>query len=89
VQCRFRWACILDPPKTVIRRKWTPEEDVKLIQAVEKLGKNWVAVVTALHPGRNNLQCRTRWLNRLELTLGGTTAHSEVKGTPGEDAITD
>jgi hypothetical protein len=87
VQCRLRWACILDPPTAAIRRKWTPEEDAHLTEAVEKLGKNWVAVA-ALLPGRNDLQCRSRWLNRLVLTLGGTTARSEGTGTPGEDAMT-
>jgi hypothetical protein len=51
----------LDPATTAYKKgKWTQEEDVKLIQAVEKLGKNSVAVAE-LVLGRTNIQCRFRW----------------------------
>jgi hypothetical protein len=51
------------------RRRWKPEEDAKLIEAVQKLGKKWFAVA-AMVPGRTNEQCRQRWAQTLDPTNG-------------------
>jgi hypothetical protein len=59
-----RWTQTLDPANGN-KGKWTPEEDAKLTAAVEKHGKEWVAVA-AMVPGRTNNQCRTRWVQILD-----------------------
>jgi S-ribosylhomocysteine lyase LuxS involved in autoinducer biosynthesis len=80
-QCRHRWVCTLDPTNgnTGKPRSWKLEEDAKLTEAVQKLGKNWVAVAV-LVPGRTNEQCRQRWVRSLDPA-------NNVKGkwTPDED----
>jgi hypothetical protein len=62
------------------RRSWTPAEDLKLKEAVQKHGRKWVAVAT-LVPGRTNLQCRDRWVNTVDHAFG-----KKGKWTPEEDA---
>jgi hypothetical protein len=62
--------------------KWKEGEDAKLIDAVTKYGKDWVAVA-ALVPDRNNEQCRDRWvygLNpRIDKEMGKWTAEENAK----------
>jgi hypothetical protein len=65
VQCRHRWTQNLDPANGMKRGKWTPEEETKLTKAVQKHGKDWVAVA-AMVPGRSNQLCRLRWVNSLD-----------------------
>jgi hypothetical protein len=50
--------------------KWTTEEGAKLIDAVTKCGKDWVAVA-ALVSGRTNIQCHNRWANHVNPTING------------------
>jgi hypothetical protein len=83
VQCKQRW---MDSMHLIINRtigKWTPEEDVTLIDAINKNkhGDNWVAVA-ALVPGRTNIQCRQRWVGNLE----PNTNRKMGKWTAAEDA---
>jgi hypothetical protein len=69
LQCRQRWVRYLDPPIDRTPETtgfWTAKEDAKLTSAMEKHGKNWVAVAV-LVPGRTNLQCRKRWQVRRDL----------------------
>jgi hypothetical protein len=81
-QCRQRWARSLDPSLDRKRGKWKAGEDAKLIDAVKKCGKDWVAV-TALVPGRTNSQCKQRWLNSLQpdknRQVGRWTAEKDAK----------
>jgi hypothetical protein len=58
-QCAQRWFRGLDP---VIRReKWTPEEDLKLMQLVQEIGsRNWMQISKHMQ-GRNDVQCRYRY----------------------------
>jgi hypothetical protein len=70
-----------DATSSAPRISWTPEQDAKLIEGVEKHGKKWVAVAT-LVPGRTNDQCRERWIN----TVDPANGKSEGKWTPEEDA---
>jgi hypothetical protein len=76
--CRDRWVGSLDPDIT--SGKWTVEEEANLTEAVKKYGdNNWVAVA-ALVPGRNNRQCRHRWVEGLDPNI-------KRRGwTPDEDA---
>jgi hypothetical protein len=64
VQCRSRWIDVVDPAHETNAGKWTPEEDAKLTAAVTKHGKAWFAEATMV-PGRLNLQCRRRWINKV------------------------
>jgi hypothetical protein len=69
-------------------RKWEPEEDAKLTEAVKKHGNDWI-LVADLVPNRSNLQCRNRWVGSLDLAiLEQKTAHEKVgrRWTPAEDA---
>jgi hypothetical protein len=63
-QCWNRWQYALDPSivRTTERTgRWLPEEDDKLVGAVEKHnGKNWDAIA-ALVPSRTKRQCMDRW----------------------------
>jgi cytochrome c551/c552 len=68
VQCRERWTNTVDPANSG-QGKWTPEEDVKLAEAVKKHGKHWV-LVAAMVPGRTNRRCRHRWVNSLDPAVG-------------------
>jgi hypothetical protein len=66
-QCRERWVNHLSP--TVIKHKWTSEEDALLLELGRKhLGK-WAAIARFI-PGRTENQVKVRWhiLNRAEAT---------------------
>jgi hypothetical protein len=80
--CRQRWADNLDPDTLRTMGKWTAEEDAKLIDAVQKHGKDWVAVA-ALVSGRNNKDCRQRWADKFEpkknRKMGKWTAKEDAK----------
>jgi hypothetical protein len=80
--CRKRWVNCLDPGIDRAMGKWTAAEDAKLIDAVTKYGKDWVAVA-ALVPGRANMQCRARWHDSLdpgvERAMGKWTAEEDAK----------
>jgi hypothetical protein len=64
---------------TAVKGRWSPEEDTKLIEAVTKCGKDWVALA-ALIPGRTNFQCVRRWFKSLEPDV------NRGKWSPEEDA---
>ena len=58
-QCRERWMNVISPELKV--GPWTPEEDQKLFQAVEKNGTSkWSAIAREIPPRTDN-QCRRRW----------------------------
>jgi hypothetical protein len=65
-RCRDRWVRCLDISSSegIEKGTWTPEEDAKLIEAVQKLGKDWVPVAELVGT-RTNTQCRQRWLDDL------------------------
>jgi hypothetical protein len=80
MQCRYRWAKGLDPGINTC--KWTVEEDAKLTEAVEELGKDWVRVA-AMVLVRTNQQRRYRWVMNLDpnVTLGKWTVEEDAKLT--------
>ena len=62
------------------KRRWTKEEDQRLIQAVELYGtKKWKEVASSVS-GRTNIQCRYRWHNVLnpELVKGHWTKEEDT-----------
>ncbi|KAH7916774.1 hypothetical protein BJ138DRAFT_1052189 [Hygrophoropsis aurantiaca] len=65
-QCACRWQRTLDP--ALRRGAWSPEEDARLRLAVEAFGTSWLDVASVI-PGRNNDQCRDRWLDKLNPAL--------------------
>jgi hypothetical protein len=90
VQCSNRWFMILDP--TIDRTtahdsakgRWKVEEDAKLMDAVRiHGGRNWKAI-TALVPGRTDLQCRTRWFKSLRPDIDQTNSTTCSKGNWNE-----
>jgi myb proto-oncogene protein len=62
--------------------QWTVEEDAKLTEAVEELGKDWVRVA-AMVLVRTNQQRRYRWVMNLDpnVTLGKWTVEEDAKLT--------
>jgi hypothetical protein len=76
-QCRRRWVDTLNISNKK-KGKWPPAEDVKLMEAVKKYGKDWVAVAK-LVPGRTNVQCHRRWVDTLTFSDG-----KKGKWTPAE-----
>jgi myb proto-oncogene protein len=88
-QCWNRWRDALDP--SIDRRppvrtgKWTAVEDSKLKDAVQTHGgKDWAAI-SALVPGRTKTQCRGRWKDVLDPSIGGATGRAG-KWTALEDS---
>jgi hypothetical protein len=73
IQCRQRWQDALNP--SIGRAggrtgRWTGDEDGKLKDAIQTHGsKNWIAI-SALVPGRTKLQCRSRWKDVLDPSIG-------------------
>jgi hypothetical protein len=65
-------------------RKWTAEEDAKLIEVVKECGQVW-ARVAALVPGRNSQQCSQRWRRYLDDTICRETTTFSGKWTAKED----
>ncbi|KAJ7559944.1 hypothetical protein O6H91_04G107700 [Diphasiastrum complanatum] len=56
-------------PKGGPRRQWSPEEDRKLKELVDKYGQQrWSHIATFLQ-GRKGKQCRERWLNHLRSNI--------------------
>ncbi|NXC88314.1 SNPC4 protein, partial [Cercotrichas coryphoeus] len=66
-QLIYRWTKSVDP--SLRKGAWTPEEDAMLMAAVEKYGeKDWYKIRAEV-PGRNDVQCRERYLKVLHWNL--------------------
>lgn len=57
-QCAKRWQDTLNP--AIDRSAWSVEEDAKLLDAVEKMGTCWTAIVKSYFPGRTALAAKNR-----------------------------
>jgi hypothetical protein len=55
-QCRDRWSDCLNP--SVVKGKWSSEEDERLLQAVEELSGKWKDVSEQLGTGRTDNMVR-------------------------------
>lgn len=75
-QCRARFKRIRPG---IIKGPWTKEEDQKIIDLVEKSGRNW-ALISKMMPSRNGKQIRDRFINYLDPLI------NKLKFTPEEDA---
>ncbi|GJN10312.1 hypothetical protein PR202_ga28396 [Eleusine coracana subsp. coracana] len=54
-QCRERWCDVLDPD--LDHREWQPEEDSKLLAAVDELGPVWSKIARKIIPRRSDNMC--------------------------------
>ncbi|KAL7275698.1 hypothetical protein RUND412_001340 [Rhizina undulata] len=57
-QCSKRWYDALDP--SIDHSPWTPDEDARLLEAIENNGRNWKAIVKAYFPRRTSLSAKNR-----------------------------
>jgi len=69
----------------VHKRSWTPEEDAKLVEVIERIGAGSWSVICAQVEGRTGKQCRECWTNQLcpEVSKATWTAEEDaaiVKG---------
>ncbi|KAF8385019.1 snpc-4 [Pristionchus pacificus] len=63
-QCRTRFLRTLD--KSIKHGRWTDEEDLLLMCSIGRYGaKDWRKIAKGV-PGRNDGQCRERWVNVLD-----------------------
>lgn len=77
-QCMSRWTKSINP--NIHHGKWTKEEDDRLIAIMNVFGghsddvkqKKW-ALISQLVPNRTDVQCRERWMNKLDPTLNEGT----------------
>jgi hypothetical protein len=77
-QISERWRTVLDP--TVVRGPWSREEDQTIVDFVAREGRPSWARCAALLPGRIAIQCRERWVNRLDpdMRRGPWTAEEDA-----------
>eukprot|EP00924_Labyrinthula_sp_SR-Ha-C_P005923 maker-scaffold_14-snap-gene-9.34-mRNA-1 protein AED:0.09 eAED:0.09 QI:0/0/0.33/0.33/0/0/3/281/503 len=76
VQVLQRWKKVLKPG--LVKGHWSPEEDQKLREAVQRGFKNWGEVSHSVE-GRTAKQCRERWCCNLDPNI------NRGKWTPEED----
>jgi len=58
-QCAKRWNDALNP--AIDRSGWTPEEDDRLLKAVEQQGHSWANIARTYLPGRTGLAAKNRY----------------------------
>ncbi|XP_061527104.1 v-myb avian myeloblastosis viral oncogene homolog-like 2a [Phycodurus eques] len=66
LQCMHRWKHLQD---NVVTDCWSKEEDQKIIELVSRFGKNRWSLICKHLQGREENQCRDRWLTHLEPLL--------------------
>ncbi|KAL4973662.1 hypothetical protein BDW66DRAFT_100224 [Aspergillus desertorum] len=59
-QCAKRWHHSLDP--NVKRDPWTPEEDSSLLEAVQRIGRDWKEIGRELFPSRSTTDIKNRYV---------------------------
>ncbi|KAJ4490568.1 hypothetical protein J3R30DRAFT_3694243 [Lentinula aciculospora] len=73
--CRKRWFAKM--ASDVVKGGWAPEEDEKLVQAIEKYGTRW-SLVSAYVQTRNSDQCAKRWTDTLNPIIDRTQWSAEA-----------
>ncbi|KAK7440785.1 hypothetical protein VKT23_016862 [Stygiomarasmius scandens] len=76
--CRKRWFATM--ASEVVKGGWSPEEDDRLVKAIEKFGTRW-SMVSSMVQTRNSDQCAKRWTDTLNPTIDRTS------WTPESDAL--
>ncbi|KAL3663518.1 hypothetical protein V7S43_011406 [Phytophthora oleae] len=79
-ECNKRWNK-LQSIDNVAKRPWTEEEDLQMLELVEKYGASKWAVIASYLKHRNGKQCRERWHNQLNPSI------KKTPWTKEEDAI--
>ncbi|KAK7438397.1 hypothetical protein VKT23_018010 [Stygiomarasmius scandens] len=76
--CRKRWFAHF--ATDIIKGAWTPEEDSRLIEAMDKYGPKW-SKIAAVVKTRNSDQCAKRWKDTLDPTIDRTNWSAEADET--------
>ncbi|KAK1235064.1 hypothetical protein PQX77_001729 [Marasmius sp. AFHP31] len=76
--CRKRWFAKM--ASDVVKGGWSPDEDERLVKAIEKYGTRW-SMVASLVQSRNSDQCAKRWTDTLNPTIDRTS------WTPEQDTM--
>ncbi|KAJ7587474.1 hypothetical protein C8J56DRAFT_1164962 [Mycena floridula] len=76
--CRKRWFAKM--ASDVVKGGWAPDEDERLVHAIEKYGTRWSLVATMVQ-SRNSDQCAKRWTDTLNPAIDRTTWTSEADAT--------
>jgi hypothetical protein len=58
-QCRERWVAHWAPDNAT--KEWSPEEDMRLLEAQAAMGNHWAKIKTVL-PGRSSMAVKNRWI---------------------------
>ena len=73
-QCSQRWYRVIDP--RITKEHWTPEEEKKLLDLVQKYGeKSWIKVAAEM-VGRSDVQCRYKY-RKMQKAHDGTPTNSD------------
>ncbi|KAE9387421.1 hypothetical protein BT96DRAFT_488001 [Gymnopus androsaceus JB14] len=73
--CRKRWFAKM--ASDVVKGGWAPEEDERLVRAIEKYGTRW-SLVAACVDTRNSDQCAKRWCDTLNPSILRTRWSAEA-----------
>ncbi|KAF9017628.1 hypothetical protein BDZ89DRAFT_993743 [Hymenopellis radicata] len=76
--CRKRWFAKM--ASDVVKGGWAPDEDERLVKAIERYGTRW-SMVASLVGTRNSDQCAKRWTDTLNPSIDRTS------WTPESDAM--
>lgn len=77
--CRKRWFAKM-ASDTIVKGGWSPEEDEKLLKAIELHGTKW-SIVAQVVQTRNSDQCAKRWTDTLNPSIDRSHWSSEADAT--------
>ncbi|KAJ7111826.1 hypothetical protein C8R44DRAFT_882875 [Mycena epipterygia] len=73
--CRKRWYAKMS--SDVVKGGWSPEEDQRLLNAIDSYGTRW-SLVASMVQTRNSDQCAKRWCDTLNPAIDRTAWSSEA-----------
>ncbi|KAL4899825.1 hypothetical protein BDW74DRAFT_188857 [Aspergillus multicolor] len=89
-QCAKRWHHSLDP--NVKRGPWASDEDSSLINAVQRIGRDWKEIGRELFPNRSTTDIKNRYVilsRRQELFSAGQDSCSAINISKDSPSLTD